>query len=130
MRTLIAVAVVEHDGRFLVGRRAPQTPLAGLAEFPGGKVMPGESPSAAAARECLEESGVAVDVGGEYPTISHDYSHDRVELHFFACRPIDDHATPREPFRWVSLAELTSLDFPEANRAILELLFAAHRESS
>ena len=63
----VAIAVVQHEGRFLVGTRPAGVPLAGLAEFPGGKVHAGEMPADAAARECLEESGLTVCVGEEYP---------------------------------------------------------------
>src|SRR5881275_3042575 len=87
MPTPIAIAVVEHDGRFLVGQRPAGVPLAGLWEFPGGKIEPGESPEAAAVRECLEETGIRVESLFRYPTIVHDYAHDRVELFFIACRP-------------------------------------------
>jgi 8-oxo-dGTP diphosphatase len=119
-RTQIAIAVVEHEGRFLVGRRPPNVPLAGLWEFPGGKVQAGETAEAAAARECLEEAGLDVQVGVEYPPVKYDYAHDRVELHFFHCMPVDPARTPREPFRWIRAAELAELEFPAANRAILE----------
>lgn len=119
-RTQIAIAVVEHEGRYLVGRRPSNVPLAGLWEFPGGKVQANETPAGAAARECIEETGLAVQVGGEYSTIEHDYAHDRVELHFFRCTPVDPEQPPREPFRWVAAADLTALKSPPANRAILE----------
>ena len=59
----IAVAVVEHDGRFLVGLRPAGKPLAGFSEFPGGKVHSGETPAEAAERECREETGLSVVVG-------------------------------------------------------------------
>ena len=61
--TTIAVAVVLRHGHALVGRRAADAmDAAGLDEFPGGKVEPGDSPARAAARECLEEAGVAVRI--------------------------------------------------------------------
>ena len=60
----IAVAVVTHGDRVLVGRRAANAEhAAGLHEFPGGKVEPGESPSAAAVRETLEEAGLSIRIG-------------------------------------------------------------------
>jgi 8-oxo-dGTP diphosphatase len=120
----IAVAVVEHDGRFLVGLRPAGKPLAGLSEFPGGKVHPGETPAEAAERECREETGLSVVVGDPYPIVKHDYPHGRLTLHFFRCilaEPIVD-ATPIEPFCWVGHEELARLEFPEANRALLEAL--------
>ncbi|MDP6469251.1 MAG: NUDIX domain-containing protein, partial [Pirellulaceae bacterium] len=64
--TLIAIAVVEHNGRFLVGMRPVETVLAGFSEFPGGKVEPNEVPAQAAVRECLEETGLEVEVSGAF----------------------------------------------------------------
>ncbi|HEY2146419.1 MAG TPA: (deoxy)nucleoside triphosphate pyrophosphohydrolase [Pirellulales bacterium] len=123
-RTQIAIAVVEHQDRYLVGQRPPNVPLAGLWEFPGGKVQASETPAEAAARECLEETGLAVQVVGNYPTVEYDYAHDRVELHFFRCTPVDPERPPREPFRWIATADLANLEFPPANRAILEQIAA------
>ena len=85
-QTRIAIAVVERNGRFLVGQRPPGKPLAGFAEFPGGRVEAGETPEQAAIRECFEETGLSVAVVGRYDGRLHDYAHDRVHLHFFACR--------------------------------------------
>lgn len=52
----IAIAVVQRGEQFLIGQRPLGVALAGLWEFPGGKVLPGESPEAAAVRECQEET--------------------------------------------------------------------------
>jgi 8-oxo-dGTP diphosphatase len=59
----IAIAVVEQNNCFLIGKRPPGVVLAGYWEFPGGKILDGEEPSACAARECREETGVDVEVG-------------------------------------------------------------------
>jgi 8-oxo-dGTP diphosphatase len=120
--TTIAIAVVEHDGCFLVGRRPAAKPLAGYWEFPGGRVEQGETLEQAAVRECLEETGVSVEVTGSYPGTTHQYAHDTVQLHFCACQLAGPRQTPREPFRWVARRELKQLQFPEANRELLQLL--------
>jgi 8-oxo-dGTP diphosphatase len=125
-RTLIAIAIVEHDGRFLVGQRPPYVPLAGLWEFPGGKVQAGETLEAAAVRECFVESGLAAQVIDECAVVQHDYAHDRVDLHFFRCALADSDGSPREPFRWVAAAGLADLRFPDANRAVLDQIIAEH----
>lgn len=120
----IAVAVVEQDDHFLVGLRPEGSKLAGLWEFPGGKVELGETLSQAAERECAEETGLAV--AGERLLLEqwHDYAHAGVHLHFFACRLVESRALPepRAPFRWVSRAELATLTFPDGNRELLQLL--------
>ena len=118
----IAIAVVEHQGTFLIGQRPQGVPLAGLWEFPGGKVEPGESAADAACRECLEETGLAVEALREYPPHVQDYPHGRVELRFFACRPLRPAQVPTAPFRWVPRDELAKYEFPAGNARILEAL--------
>jgi 8-oxo-dGTP diphosphatase len=120
--TRIAVAVVEHEGRFLIGQRPAGVALAGLWEFPGGKVKPGESSAEAAARECLEETGLAIEVGAPYPAVVHQYDHGRLALEFFACGAVDPSQPPLSPFRWVPLAEVASYQFPAANAGLIEFL--------
>jgi mutator protein MutT len=121
----IAIAVVEQQGQFLIGRREAGVALAGLWEFPGGKVEAGETPAAAAVRECREETGLSVVVVGEYDRARHSYAHGEVELHFFACRPVEPGQTPHARFRWVAAAELSRYEFPAANAALVKRL-AAH----
>lgn len=117
--TPIGIAVVERDGRFLVGLRPEGVPLAGYAEFPGGKCEAGETVEACAVRECREEAGLAVEVVRLLEQRTWEYAHGRVELSFVLCRPSDD-ADPQLPFRWVPRTELAGLRFPEANVALVE----------
>ena len=120
MPTPIAIAVVEHDGRYLIGQRPPGVPLAGLWEFPGGKIQSGETPEAAAVRECLEETGLSVEPLFQYPMHVHEYDHGRVELHFIACRPlVGNPLAPHPPFCWVVRQSLATYMFPAGNRDLL-----------
>jgi 8-oxo-dGTP diphosphatase len=124
MSTPIAIAVVEHDGRFLIGQRRAGAALAGLWEFPGGKIEPGERAEDAAVRECCEETGVVVEPLFRYLQRDEDYAHDRVQLHFIGCRPVSEGVTPQVPFRWVKREELDRYEFPAGKAKILELLAA------
>ncbi|MGE0609507.1 MAG: (deoxy)nucleoside triphosphate pyrophosphohydrolase [Pirellulales bacterium] len=121
----IAIAVVFRQDDVLIGQRPAGVPLAGLWEFPGGKVQPGETLVAAAVRECLEETGLLVDADREYPSVTHDYPHGRLELHFFRCTPRDPLQPPAAPFVWAPRMELARYAFPPANASLLELLAAA-----
>lgn len=119
----IAIAVVEHEGRFLIGQRPAGVPLAGLWEFPGGKIQPGESPEEAAVRECLEETGLAVCSLFRYPERAERYTHGEVQLHFIACRLADPRQmAPTAPFRWVGRDQLADYSFPRGNDQVLEIL--------
>jgi mutator protein MutT len=122
MPTLIAIAVVENRDCFLIGQRPQGVPLEGLWEFPGGKVEPDETAEFAAVRECREETSLDVRVVGEYPQHVQQYDHDRVQLRFFRCEPVDAQATPAAPYRWVARLELGKYDFPEGNRGLLAAL--------
>lgn len=121
----IGIAVVESAGKILVGRRAANVPLPGLAEFPGGKCESDETPRSCAVRECQEETGLLVVPREHLATIAHSYPHGNVELHFWRCGlspGLPDNATPENPFRWIPFDELSSLEFPEANRTVVEQL--------
>ena len=123
MPTPIAIAVVDCEGRFLIGQRPAGVPLAGLWEFPGGKIQPGETPEEAAVRECREETGLSVQPLFRYPEHMQDYDHGQVQLLFIACRLADPaRSTPQSPFRWVRRDELGRYDFPSGNTGLLQIL--------
>jgi 8-oxo-dGTP diphosphatase len=120
---VVAAAVVERDGRWLMARRLKGTHLEGLWEFPGGKVDPGESLEACLVRELAEELGVESRVAGLRWSITHDYPARRVVLHFYDCTLAGE---PRpllgQELRWVSASELASLPVPEADAGLVALL--------
>ncbi len=120
----IAIAVVEHADRFLVGQRPASVPLAGLYEFPGGKMQSDETPAEAARRECLEETGLDVEVIEPYLDCVHAYEHGALHLHFFRCRPVNGEQMPLLPFRWIPRNELAQYEFPAGNVKLLSLLTA------
>lgn len=123
----IAVAVVEWQGKILIGPRPEGVPLAGYWEFPGGKVQAGETREAAARRECLEETGLLVDILAEYPCVLHEYAHGLLKLYFFACRCRSEAPEPRDPFRFVAASDLGAYRFPPANAELVAQLSRAPR---
>jgi 8-oxo-dGTP diphosphatase len=123
MPTPIAIAVVEREGRFLAGQRPEGVPLAGMWEFPGGKILPGESAEEAAVRECLEETGLVVTPSFRYSEQLESYEHGTVQLAFIACRLVEaEQGEPRAPFRWVPRGDLPRLEFPSGNRQLISQL--------
>lgn len=118
----IAVAIVVHDDRVLIGPRGPKGPLAGLWEFPGGKIHSGETPAEAAKRECLEETGLAIRVLALTSEVDHRYVHGEVKIFFFAAEPENPLAWPQAPFTWVPIAALPAYAFPPANAEVIARL--------
>ncbi|MEI8382729.1 MAG: NUDIX domain-containing protein [Planctomycetota bacterium] len=120
----IGIAIVEYSERYLVGTRGPDSPLAGYAEFPGGKCLVDEEPATCAMRECFEETGLTITVERLMLRRDFTYPHASVDLHFFLCHPADPFQieTEQNGFRWVPVTELPSLKFPEANEPVVHLL--------
>jgi mutator protein MutT len=130
----IAIAIVEQDGQVLIGRRAEGVVLAGLWEFPGGKILADESPADAAVRECREEAGLDVEIVSLDSTVEHHYEQPNqpplaVRLHFYRCRLLANAQTPLAPFRWVALGDLGDYELPAANRSVIEALMRQAQET-
>ncbi len=119
----VVAAVVENDGRYLVTRRQAGVHLAGLWEFPGGKVQPAETHETALVREMDEELAVDTIVDGLLLSTSHIYPEKAVTLYFYRCR-IEGTPTPQQgqEMRWVARAELAALDFPAADADLIQFL--------
>jgi 8-oxo-dGTP diphosphatase len=120
---VVAAAVIERDGSFLLTRRLKGTHLEGTWEFPGGKCEPRETPAACLVREILEELGSGVVVGELLLVTRHAYAERTVELHFYEAR-LTDEPWPQigQEMRWVRREELGLLDFPEADTKLIEML--------
>ena len=120
---VVVAAVIEEDDSFLVTRRPEGTHLAGLWEFPGGKIAGGETHGEALAREMREELDADVDVGALLYETQFTYGDRLISLHFYRCTL---RGTPRpmlgQQMRWVRRAELQALDFPPADADLIRLL--------
>jgi 8-oxo-dGTP diphosphatase len=123
MLIVVLAAVVEDNGAFLLTRRLEGTHLAGTWEFPGGKCDSGESHVDCLRRELMEELGVDATIGDEIFTITHAYPERTVELHFRRCA-LNGVPSPQigQEMMWVKRAELGALEFPEADRELIEML--------
>ncbi len=119
----VVAAVVERDGKYLITRRLENTHLAGLWEFPGGKILPGEKPEDALRRELKEELAVEAAVGEPIQTVDWTYPEKSVRLFFFRCA-LAAEPSPLEgqEMRWVAAAELPSYSFPDADATLIARL--------
>lgn len=126
--TVVAVAMVDADGRVLLQRRPEGASMAGLWEFPGGKVEPGELPEAALIRELREELGVDVEAACLAPaTFASEALGDRhLLLLLYACRKWKGIPQPLHApeLRWVRPVEMHRLPMPPADRPLIGLIEA------
>lgn len=123
-----AAAMIDPDGRVLVQQRPPGAPMAGLWEFPGGKVEPHETPEAALVRELNEELGIVVthDCLAPAAFASEALGERHLLLLLYALRRWSGIAEPRHAtaLRWVRPVELHRMAMPPADRPLIGLLEA------
>jgi len=125
---VVAVALIDADGRVLLQQRPPGRAMAGLWEFPGGKVEPGETPEAALVRELEEELGIETHSSCLAPATfaSEALGEKHLLLLLYVCRkwkgmPEARHATA---LRWLKPAQMYALDMPPADLPLIGLLEA------
>ena len=121
-----AVVLVDADGRVLLAQRPKGKAMAGLWEFPGGKVEPGETPEAALIRELHEELGIDTWASCLAPLTfaSHGYADFHLLMPVFICRRWDGIVTPHEgqSLAWVTPERLRDYPMPEADSPLIPII--------
>lgn len=121
-----AVALVDVDGRVLLAQRPEGKSMAGLWEFPGGKVEKGETPEAALIRELQEELGIDTKASCLAPLAfaSHSYDDFHLLMPLFACRRWEGNLRPMEgqTLAWVRPAALRDYAMPPADEPLIPIL--------
>ena len=121
-----AAALVDQDNRVLLAQRPPGRPLAGLWEFPGGKVEDGETPEAALVRELMEELHIDVCLTclAPYTFASHRYETFHLLMPLYICRTWEGDIQPREgqTVAWVRPQRLSDYSMPAADAPLIPFL--------
>jgi len=116
-------AIIKDGDRYLVGQRAAHKSQGGLWEFMGGKVEVHETPEQALARECREELDLEIENEKIIDSVIHEYPEKTIRLTLIACTPKTGSvpkALEHQQIRWVTRAEMASLDFAPADRELIE----------
>ncbi len=120
---VVAAALIDADNRVLIAQRPPGKALAGLWEFPGGKLEPAERPEAALIRELHEELGLSVDAACLAPLsfASHAYPDFHLLMPLYVCRKWRGAATAREgqTLKWVRPGALRDYPMPPADAPLI-----------
>jgi len=121
-----ACALVDTDGRVLLAQRPEGKQLAGLWEFPGGKVEPGETPEQCIIRELQEEIGIETEIPCLAPLTfaSHSYDDFHLLMPLFVCRRFRGIAQPREgqALKWVRPKQMRDYPMPPADAPLIPFL--------
>ena len=121
-----AAALIDRDGRILIAQRPPGKSMAGLWEFPGGKLQPGETPEFALMRELEEELGIETRPTCFQPIAfaSHRYDDFHLLMPLFICRHWKGTAQAREhrALKWVKVSELHDYPMPAADIPLIASL--------
>jgi len=121
-----AVIMVDIDGRILLAQRPDGKSMAGLWEFPGGKVEAGETPERALIREMREELNIDVTEACLAPFVfaSHSYDDFHLLMPLFLCRRWDGILLPREgqKLKWVKIKDLLSYPMPPADAPLIAMI--------
>ena len=123
---VVAVALIDSDGRVLLAQRPAGKAMAGLWEFPGGKVQPGEVPEAALIRELKEELDIDVTAACLAPLsfASHRYERFHLLMPLYVCRRWQGIVTAREgqALTWVRAQKLDQYEMPPADKPLVAAL--------
>ena len=123
---VVAVALVDPDGRVLIAQRPEGKNMAGLWEFPGGKIEPGERPEAALIRELAEELGITAQEAclAPFTFASHTYDAFHLLMPIYICRRWDGTPRPRHhaALKWVRPRDMKDFPMPAADLPLIPML--------
>lgn len=126
-KLVAAVVMIDEDGRILLAQRPDHVDMSGLWEFPGGKIIPGETPEVALVREVKEELGVTICAGCLAPVtfLSYRYTPQfHLVLLLYSCRMWKGIVQGQEGqwLKWIMPCDLGKYALPDANKPLISML--------
>lgn len=120
----VAVGVIVRQQQVLLALRSSNQHQGGKWEFPGGKVEPDETVAQALTRELLEEVAINVTETSSFMQLEYAYPEKTVLLDIYLVTDFtgEPHGLEGQPLQWVNIADLSSIEFPDANQPIVERL--------
>ena len=121
----VVAAILEKEDKILIARKAPDKPLAGYFEFPGGKIEEGETPEESLIRELMEEMNIKIAVKEYIGEIIYDYGNDKViSLLGYTAKIIDGEIklSDHDRYEWVTLEEINNYKIAPADIPLIDKL--------
>ena len=122
--TAVVAGIIKHNGKYLITKRFKKSHLGGMWEFPGGKIMTGESDQTALKREFKEEVGIDCNVGDLVYETTYHYPDISINIKFYDCELLSGTPKPIEcaEVKWIRRSELSQYEFPPSDIKLIEML--------
>ena len=122
--TKVVAGIIKHNGQYLITKRFENSHLGGMWEFPGGKIIKGESEKIALKRELKEEVGIDCSVGKLVYETSYHYPDISINIKFYRCKLLSGEPQPLEcaAVKWIKQSELSQYEFPPSDIKLIEML--------
>ena len=122
--TAVVAGIIKQNGKYLITKRFENSHLGGMWEFPGGKIMTGESDLTALKRELKEELGIDCDVGNLVYETTYHYPDISINIRFYECELLSGTPKPLEcaEVKWIKRSELSQHEFPPSDIKLIEML--------
>ncbi len=125
--TAVVAGIIKQNGKYLITKRYENSHLGGMWEFPGGKIMTGESDPTALKRELKEEIGIECNVSDLVYETTYHYPDISINIKFYDCKLLS--GTPKliecAEVKWIKRSELSQYEFPPSDTKLIEMLSTA-----
>ena len=122
--TKVVAGIIKHNGQYLITKRFENSHLGGMWEFPGGKIMKGESEKIALKRELKEEVGIDCSIGKLVYETSYHYPDISINIKFYYCKLLSGEPQPLDcaAVKWIKQSELLQYEFPPSDIKLIMML--------